>query len=199
MCFLQEHGQCEPVPSGADVAPATSFGGVSEEEDCRPAAVVLQIRDRFPEVPLPGSGYSATRPNSCAGIRQPASGNCGFNSGEHGDADVSQLFRSERKEQPGHPHVPVTYRFAGPVDEIYATLVVRLHHTVAFESTELWKPAAYVRTQTGAALGFTLTREGEGAPRLEVYFAAALDENSRVLFLRARPAIGNRRLIRRCW
>jgi WD40 repeat protein len=93
-------------------------------------------------------------------------------------------FRRERPEKPTHPNVIVTYRFDGPTDEIYATLVVRLHHTVAFESTELWKSAADFRTQTGAALGFTLTRETEGTSRLEVYFEPEVDQNSRVLFLR---------------
>jgi WD40 repeat protein len=93
-------------------------------------------------------------------------------------------FRRERKEQPGHPDILVTYRFEGPTDEIYATLVVRLHHTLAFDSTELWKSAADFRTQTGAALGFTLTPESEGTSRLEVYFEPNVDENSRVLFLR---------------
>ena len=93
-------------------------------------------------------------------------------------------FRRERKEQPSHPSVIVTYRFDGPTDEIYATLVVRLHHTVAFESTELWKSAADFRTQTGAALGFTLTRESEGTSRLEVYFEPEVDQSSQVLFLR---------------
>ena len=43
-------------------------------------------------------------------------------------------FRRERKEQPSHPSVLVTYRFDGPADDIYATLVVRLHHTVAFNT-----------------------------------------------------------------
>jgi hypothetical protein len=93
-------------------------------------------------------------------------------------------FRRERKEQPSRPNVLVTYRFFGPVDEIYATLVVRLHHTVAFSSTDLWNSAADFQTQTGASLGITLTREGEGASRLEVYFAPGIDANSRVLFLR---------------
>ena len=36
----------------------------------------------------------------------------------------------------------VTYRFAGPTEEIYATLVVRLHHTAAFTGVNLWKGAA---------------------------------------------------------
>ena len=93
-------------------------------------------------------------------------------------------FRRERKEQPAHPSVLVTYRFDGPADEIYATLVVRLQHTMAFDITELWKSAADFNTQTGQQLGFTITREGEGASLLEVYFEPDVDDNSQVLFLR---------------
>ncbi len=93
-------------------------------------------------------------------------------------------FRRERKEQPSHPSVLVTYRFDGPADDIYATLVVRLQHTVAFQSTDLWKSAADFKTQTGTKLGFTLTREAEGSSRLEAYFEPDVDGNSRVLFLR---------------
>lgn len=93
-------------------------------------------------------------------------------------------FRRERTEQPTHPSVLVTYRFDGPADDIYATLVVRLHHTVAFQSTDLWKSAADFKTQLGAKLGFTLLRDGEGTSRLEVYFEPDVDGNSRVVFLR---------------
>jgi hypothetical protein len=66
-------------------------------------------------------------------------------------------FRRERNEQPGHPSILVSYRFAGPVDEIYATLVVRLHHTTAFEAEALWKSAADFKTQTEKRLGILLT------------------------------------------
>ena len=93
-------------------------------------------------------------------------------------------FRRERPDQPTHPSVLVTYRFDGPADDISATLVVRLHHTVAFQSTDLWKSAADFRTQTGTKLGFTMTRESEGTSLLEVYFEPQVDDNSRVLFLR---------------
>ncbi len=93
-------------------------------------------------------------------------------------------FRRERKEQPRHPSVLVTYRFDGPADEIYATLVVRLHHTAAFRSTDLWRSAADFETATGQKLGFTMKPEGEGTSLLEVYFEPEVDENSRVLFLR---------------
>ena len=92
-------------------------------------------------------------------------------------------FRRERNEPPTHPNVLVSYRFAGPVDDLYATLVVRLHHTAAFHSTELFKDAADFQTQTGQKLGLHLIREGEGTCRLDAYFAPDVDENSRVLFL----------------
>jgi WD40 repeat protein len=93
-------------------------------------------------------------------------------------------FRRARPTQPGHPEVLLTYRFDGPADEIYATLVVLLHHTHAFHSTELWKSAADFKTQTDDGLGFELVREAEGKSRLEVYFAADVEVSSRVLFLR---------------
>src|SRR5262249_31081213 len=93
-------------------------------------------------------------------------------------------FRRERKIAPSHPNVLVRYRFAGPVDEVYSTLVVRLHHTQAFDKKELWKDSADFQTQTGATLGLQLIREGEGFNRLEAYFEPDVDENSRVLFLR---------------
>ncbi|MBI2426096.1 MAG: DUF4365 domain-containing protein [Candidatus Hydrogenedentes bacterium] len=93
-------------------------------------------------------------------------------------------FKRERKEQPGHPSVLVTYRFDGSVDEIYATLVVRLHHTTAFDAAQLWRFAADFITQTGADLGFALTHRPEGAADLEIYFNANVTDDSRVLFLR---------------
>lgn len=93
-------------------------------------------------------------------------------------------FRRERPEQPNHPSVLVTYRFTGPVDDIYATLVVRLHHTEAFETDQLWKFAADFKTQTGKDLGLKLTREPEGTALLEVYFNPDVEMDSRVIFER---------------
>lgn len=93
-------------------------------------------------------------------------------------------FRRERPEQVTHPSVVVTYRFAGPVDDIYATLVVRLQHTEAFETDQLWRLAADFRTQTGKSLGLKLTREPEGTALLEVYFSPDVETDSRVIFLR---------------
>jgi hypothetical protein len=93
-------------------------------------------------------------------------------------------FGRERLKQPAQPNALVTYRFAGPTDEIYATLVVRLHHTLAFRTAALWKSAAEFQTQTGAALGFTLTSESEGSARLAIHVSPNVDVSARGLFLR---------------
>lgn len=102
----------------------------------------------------------------------------------HRTADFPDYFRRERPEQPSHPGVLVTYRFAGPVDDLYATLVVRLDHTEAFETDQLWKFAADFKTQTGRSLGLKLTREAEGTARLELYFDPDVEMDSRVIFER---------------
>ena len=79
-------------------------------------------------------------------------------------------YRRERPELVGHPAVLVSYRFNGFLDDIYATLVVRLHHTKPFEQDQLWRYAADFKTLTGKQLGVKLTRRAEGAGELEVYF-----------------------------
>jgi hypothetical protein len=62
--------------------------------------------------------------------------------------------------------------------------VVRLHHTETFESDQLWKDAADLKTQTGQGLGIKLVREMEGVARLEIYFNTEVDENMRLVFVR---------------
>lgn len=109
-------------------------------------------------------------------LRQP--------SGDSAILTFPSYFRREPREQSNDPNVLVTYRFDGPAHDIYATLVVRLHHTMAFQSTDLWSSAADFTTQTGAKLGFSLEREAEGSSRLAINCALDVDDNSRVLFLR---------------
>lgn len=105
------------------------------------------------------------------------------------DGDSHQLifpsyYLRKRPVKPGHPQPFVTYRFSGSVDEIYATLVVRLHHTDAFETAQLWKDAADFKTQMGKMLGVQLVREAEGQSRLEIYFGPEVEEDTRALLLR---------------
>src|SRR5262249_22667644 len=91
-------------------------------------------------------------------------------------------YRRERPELVGHPAVLVSYRFHGFLDDIYATLVVRLHHTRPFQQDQLWRYAADFRTLTGKQLGVKLTRRSEGAGELEVYFDPAIPVEEKIIF-----------------
>jgi len=93
-------------------------------------------------------------------------------------------YRRERPELIGHPTVLVSYRFTGSLNDIYSTLVVRLHHTEAFRQDQLWRYAADFRTLTGKQLGVKLTRRVEGAGELEVYFEPAIPVEEKIIFSR---------------
>ncbi|UCC32200.1 MAG: DUF4365 domain-containing protein, partial [Phycisphaerales bacterium] len=93
-------------------------------------------------------------------------------------------YRRERPELVGHPAVLVSYRFNGFLDDIYATLVVRLHHTEAFQQDQLWRYAADFKTLTGKQLGVKLTRRAEGTGELEVYFDPAIPVEEKIIFSR---------------
>lgn len=91
-------------------------------------------------------------------------------------------YRRERPELIGHPAVLVSYRFSGFLDDIYATLVVRLHHTKPFQQDQLWRYAADFKTLTNRQLGVKLTRRGEGSGELEVYFDPAISMEEKIIF-----------------
>lgn len=93
-------------------------------------------------------------------------------------------YRRERPELEGHPAVLVGYRLAGFLDDIYATLVVRLHHTRSFEQDELWRYAADFRTLTGKKLGLKITRLAEGAGELALYFEPSIPLEEKIIFTR---------------
>ena len=107
---------------------------------------------------------------------------------EHTDKGSLLIFpsyhRRERPELAGHPAVVVSYRFNGFLDDIYATLVVRLHHTKSFQQDRLWRYAADFKTLTGKQLGVKLTRRAEGAGELEVYFDPAIPVEEKIIFSR---------------
>lgn len=95
-------------------------------------------------------------------------------------------YRCERPDLVGHPAVLVSYRFNGFLDDLYATLVVRLHHTRDFERDRLWRYAADFTTTLGQRLqlGVKLTRRAEGAGELEVYFDPAISTQEKIIFSR---------------
>jgi small GTP-binding protein len=91
-------------------------------------------------------------------------------------------YRRERPEQVKFPAVLVSYRFTGFLDEIYATLVVRLHHTEPFRQDQLWRYAADFETITGKQLGVKLTRRAPGVGELKVYFDPAISMEEKIIF-----------------
>jgi small GTP-binding protein len=91
-------------------------------------------------------------------------------------------YRRERPELVSFPAVLVSYRFTGFLDEIYATLVVRLHHTGPFQQDRLWRYAADFKTNLEKQLGVKLTRCAPGMGELEVYFDPAVSMEEMIIF-----------------
>jgi small GTP-binding protein len=93
-------------------------------------------------------------------------------------------FRRERPPLEKHPSALVTYGFSGMLDEIYATLVVKLHHTAAFEKDQLWRYAADFKTQAGKRVGLKMTKKPEGAAEITIYFEKGVPDDSKAVFIR---------------
>ena len=90
--------------------------------------------------------------------------------------------RRERPDLVEHPSVIVSYQFNGFLDDIYTTLVVRLHHTQPFDRDQLWRDAADFKTMTGRRLGVKLTRRADGAGELDVYFDPEIPVEEMMIF-----------------
>jgi WD40 repeat protein len=93
-------------------------------------------------------------------------------------------FRRDKPDLPEHPNVFVTYGFAGQLEEIYSTLVVRLSYSDGFKSDQLWKDAADFRTPGGKRVGLAMTKKAEGAAEIVVYFEAGVPEDTKVTFIK---------------
>jgi small GTP-binding protein len=92
------------------------------------------------------------------------------------------LFKLE-KPKPDTSNPLVTYGFAGLLDEAYATLVVRLHHTDLVDKKNLWLDAADFVTAGGKTLGLKMTRLGDGRAEITVYADHNVSEDVFVPFV----------------
>ena len=93
-------------------------------------------------------------------------------------------FKQDRPEIPEQPNVAVTYGFSGTLDEIYSTLVVRLHYTNDFEMRELWRYAADFTTLSGKRVGLQMTKKKDTAAEIQVYFEAGTYMDTKVSFIK---------------
>jgi hypothetical protein len=93
-------------------------------------------------------------------------------------------FKQDRPEIPEQPNVAVTYGFSGTLDEIYSTLVVRLHYANDFEMKELWRYAADFTTHSGKQAGLQMTKKKDTAADIQIYFEAGTPVDTRVSFIK---------------
>ncbi len=89
----------------------------------------------------------------------------------------------ERPTLEKHPSVFVSYAVAGYLDDIYATLVVKLADSESFKLKDLWREAADFETLGGAHhMGIKLTREAAGSGDISIYFAPGVTKQEQVIF-----------------
>jgi WD40 repeat protein len=81
----------------------------------------------------------------------------------------SQLLR-ENPDLPEPDGKAVTFCFAGPVLNIYATLVVRLSHSGVFRKSDMWKDSVMFNTGGTARCGVFLTNLGNGRAELTLFY-----------------------------
>lgn len=93
-------------------------------------------------------------------------------------------FKRERPELTGHPSPFVTYAFNGATDDIYAVLVVRLHHTTIFDKDQLWRFAADFKTMAGKRIGLKMVKKLEGSAEIIVYCEPDISDDTKVAFVR---------------
>ncbi len=93
-------------------------------------------------------------------------------------------FGVQRPEEPDSPPLFATYEFSGFLDDVYATLVVRLYYAPGLEMDKLWRDYAQFHSETGRRLCIELTRGREGRGSLKLHCEASTADDTRVLFSR---------------
>lgn len=105
---------------------------------------------------------------------------------EKSDGGVHLVFPSQfRKESPDftEPHrVTVAFEFEGPIDNVYASLAVRLAHSMSFSRHEMWKSAATYIARVSGLCGIERTDLDEGRAELGVFFDGEASEETQFQF-----------------
>jgi WD40 repeat protein len=97
---------------------------------------------------------------------------------EHSADGTYLVFPSQtRREAPMRTHPPrgrVKVTFEGPVQHIYATLVVRLSHSGIFRRTSVWRDAATFES-VGVTCGISVSEPNEGRGKITLALEAGDD------------------------
>jgi WD40 repeat protein len=90
------------------------------------------------------------------------------------DEGVDLVFPSQfTRERPDAPDIPgkaVTITFEGPLHSVYATLAVRLSHSMLFRREAMWQNAASYTATVGGGCGMHLRELEEGRGELALFF-----------------------------
>lgn len=93
----------------------------------------------------------------------------------------SQLTR-ENPDLPDPVGKSVVIDFAGPLVNIYATLVVRLSHGGFFRLKALWRNAATFESSAPGVFGIYLSDRGEGVGKMTIFYDSVTDVSARQHF-----------------
>jgi small GTP-binding protein len=94
-------------------------------------------------------------------------------------------FRRDRPEPAERPPAYVRYTFTGSLDEVYTTLVVRLHHTDSVKPDQLWRDAADFKTPvTGLRAGLKLERRPESSGTIAVFLDPKIPLEVKATFMK---------------
>jgi WD40 repeat protein len=116
-------------------------------------------------------------------------------------------FTRERPDAPDIPGKEVTFLFEGPLYNIYATLAVRLSHSLLFQRQAMWRNAAAYTATVGGSCGIHLHELEEGRAELSLFYEQQTGQAVRSQFeayvsehlqLRAIPGTVTRRRSRVC-
>ena len=91
----------------------------------------------------------------------------------------------ERPLAPDQPSVTHSYSIQGYLDDIYATLVVKLAQSVSFTIDTLWRDAADFNTLAVGSpkrMGIQLLRESGGRGRITVFFGPGISTTDQLIF-----------------
>lgn len=107
---------------------------------------------------------------------------------EHSDAGELLIFPSyfkrERPDLGQHPAPFIVFGFSGALDEIYATLVVRLLHTAMVVKESLWKWAADFCTHANHRVGMKMLKKAESTADLAIYIDPDVSDDIKLTFVR---------------
>jgi len=84
----------------------------------------------------------------------------------------------ENPDLPDPEGKAVIFDFEGPVQNIFATLAVRLSHSGVFIKNETWKDAVTFTARAGGTCGMFLHNIGEGSSELTLFYDKAIGEET---------------------